>query len=469
MGLAYGTLSFLVVQATTFGYPTGAVFWPGAGLTLGVLVRLPRDRWPALLTGVFVAEIVVDLTIPVSFGVALIWAVANTVEPLVGASLLMRSRRPDGLTSVALVLRFVLWAVVVGPLVGATVGAATAAAAGVETFWPTWPRWWIGDAIGVLVVAPAMFTLRRVDLARAGRSEHWLLLVALAAVTLVAVFPWQVDAWVQGLPFLLAPALVLVAMRLGAQTAAISLAASATTVNTVTAMGIGPFSVTGTYSGLVVAQVCLAGGAFALLSVSALNHDLVSVQRVEEILREQALHDGLTGLANRRLLDDRLESSLAGLRRSGTHLAVLLVDLDGFKRLNDQYGHLAGDAALVEVADRLRAAVRPTDTVARVGGDEFVVLLPDLSEPAIAEEFRDRVSVALNQPMRWEDTELPLAASVGVSSTDDPDASVDSVLAAADRSMYAAKVGLGAVRSTGGDDVPPSKGPSTRSSGFGDE
>ncbi|WP_183098649.1 diguanylate cyclase domain-containing protein [Nocardioides pelophilus] len=440
MGLAYGTLSFLVIQATTFGYPTGAVFWPGAGLTLGVLVRLPRERWPALLTGVFVAEIVVDLSIPVSFGVALIWAVANTVEPLVGASLLMRSRRPEGLTSVSLVLRFVLWAVVVGPLVGATVGAAAATAAGVETFWPTWPRWWMGDAIGVLVVAPAVFTLRRADLAKAGRSERWVLLAALAAVTLVAVFPWQVDAWVQGLPFLLTPALVLVAMRLGAQTAAISLAVSATTVNTVTAMGVGPFSVTGTYSGLVVAQVCLAGGAFALLTVSALNHDLVSVQRVEEILREQALHDGLTGLANRRLLEDRLESSLAGLRRSRAHLAVLLVDLDGFKRLNDEHGHLAGDAALVEVADRLRAAVRPSDTVARVGGDEFVVVLPDLSDLTVAEVFRDRVSVALNQPMRWEDTELPLAASVGVSSTDDPEASVDSVLAAADRAMYAVKV-----------------------------
>lgn len=455
MGLAYATVSYLVVQATTFGYPTGAVFWPGAGLTLGMLVRLPRERWPALLVGVFVAEILVDLTIPVSFGVALSWALANTTEPLVGALLLTRGTRGTrgtqlvGLSSVSLVVRFVLFAAVAGPLVGATIGAVSAATVGVGTFWPTWPRWWVGDAIGVLVVAPAMFTDRRADLAHAQRPERLLLLAVLAAVTAAAVLPWQDDAWVKGLPFLLAPALVLVAMRLGPRTAAYGLAASAVAINTVTAMGFGPFAEIGTYGGLVVAQVCIAGGAFALHIVSALNYDLVSVQKLEDLLRSQALHDSLTGLSNRRMLDERLTTSLAGLRRSKAHLAVLMVDLNGFKQLNDQHGHIAGDAALVEVADRLRAVVRPTDTVARVGGDEFIVVLPDLPDLGVAEHFRDRVAEALNRPMQWTGIELPLSASVGRTSTDDPNASVDDILVAADKSMYAVKPSAGSRQTAG--------------------
>ncbi len=439
MGVAYGALSFAIIEAVAFGYPTGSVFWPGAGLTLGVLAMMPRERWPALLAGVFVAEIVVDLTIPVSFGAALIWAVANTAEPLVGALLLTRAGRLDGLPTVSAMLRFVLVAVVVGPLVGATLGATAAAVTDTAPFWPTWPRWWIGDGIGVLVVAPALFTRRRPDLAHAGRFERWSILVAVAAVTVATVLPWQEEAWAQGLPFLLAPALVLAAMRLGPRTAAIALAVSATAINVVTASGHGPFALVGTNGGLVVAQVCIAGAAFALHTVSALSRDLLTGQQVEDILRVQALHDGLTGLANRRMLDEQLSRALAGLRRGGRHVALVMVDLDRFKAINDQHGHTAGDAVLVEVADRLRAVVRPDDTVARVGGDEFVVLLPDLADVGVAVDCLRRIEQALSRPMAWHDGELELSASVGLSATSDPEETADEILASADHAMYAVK------------------------------
>lgn len=439
MAAAYGVVSFAILEAVAFGYPTGSVFWPGAGLTLGVLVTMPRERWPALLVGVFVAEVVVDLTIPVSPGAALIWAVANTAEPLVGALLITRAGRLEGLPTVSVVLRFVLGAVIAGPFVGATLGACAASVTGTAPFWPTWPRWWIGDGIGVLAVAPALFTRRRPDLGHAGRVERWSILVVLAAVTIATVLPWQEEAWAQGLPFLLAPTLVLAAVRLGPRTAAVSLAVSATVINAVTASGHGPFALVGTDGGLVVAQVCIAGAAFALHTVSALTRDLLTVQQVEEILRVQALHDGLTGLANRRMLDEQLAKALAGLRRGDRFVALVMVDLDRFKAINDQRGHAAGDAVLVEVARRLRSVVRPDDTVARVGGDEFVVLLPDLAEVSTAVECLRRIEHALSRPMTWSGEELPLSASVGLSSTSDPDESADEILASADHAMYAVK------------------------------
>lgn len=439
MALAYGVLSFAILQAVAFGYPTGSVFWPGAGLTLGVLARVPRERWPALLTGVFVAEFVVDLTIPVSPGAALVWAMANTTEPLVGALLITRGGRLEGLPTVSVVLRFVVGAVLLGPLVGSVLGAAAAAVTGTAPFWPTWPRWWIGDGIGVLVVAPALFTRRRPDLAHARRAERWSLLFVLAAVTIATVLPWQEAAWAQGLPFLLAPTLVLAAMRLGPRTAAIALAVSATAINGVTASGHGPFALVGTHGGLVVAQVCVAGAAFALHIVSALSRDLLTGQQVENILRTQALHDDLTGLANRRMLGEQLARALAGLRRGGRTVALVMVDLDRFKSVNDQHGHAAGDAVLVEVAARLRSVVRPDDTVARIGGDEFVVLLPDLADIGPAFECLRRIELVLSRPMTWHGRELELAASVGLSSTSDPEESADEVLAAADHAMYGVK------------------------------
>lgn len=284
MGLAYASVSFLVLEAVEFGYPTGSVFWPGAGLTLGVLLVRPRRTWPALLTGVFVAETAVDLTIPVSLGTALIWAVANTVEPAVSAWLLTRRHPVPTFADVPGILRFLLLGAVAGPLIGSAVGATAAWATGISAFWPTWPRWWVGDAIGVLLVAPAIIVWpgRRREPPRAGPRERRGILVGLVAVTALALASWPGDVWQQGLPFLIAPALVMAALRLGPAATTTALAGVGLAVNAVTAAGFGPFAEYGTYGGLVVAQGCLAAAALAGLTVMALSHDLVSLRELDE-------------------------------------------------------------------------------------------------------------------------------------------------------------------------------------------
>lgn len=439
-GAAYGAMSKLVLEAASFGYPSGLIFWPGAGLTLGILLRSHRSLWPAILTGVFVAEFAVDMTVHVSVLTGLCWAVADTAEPFVGATLMTWRGGTANLSGAREVRYFLIRGVVAGPLVGSLIGAVSSWLLEADQFWPTWPRWWVGDAVGALAIAPALFVRRRPDLAHARKGETVAILSALVAVTAIALVSWPGGVWNQGLPYLIAPVLVVVGMRLGPQSAATALAFTALAINSVTALGYGPFARYGVHGGLVVAQVCVAAGAFALLTVSAMNYNLVSLGRVQDMLREQAMHDSLTGLANRRMLIEHLEIALQCLKRTHGLVAVLYVDLDRFKVLNDEHGHGAGDAALMEVASRLRECVRPSDTVARIGGDEFAVVLNDLPDRDAVEAVRARVAAHVLEPFTWQGRALALAASVGFALTDDPDESVDDLLKRADTDMYARKL-----------------------------
>jgi diguanylate cyclase (GGDEF)-like protein len=463
LGVAYGVVSYLVVTASGFDDAPGNVFWPGAGITLGFLVMRPRREWPLLLLAVFLAESIVDWTLYQSVSVVAIWGAANTIEPLVGALLMTRGGRRPQLDDASAVLRFLAFGVIAGPVVGTTIGSINTMLVYDSAFWPTWPRWFVGDAIGVLVIAPALFTPRRRDLVAAGPREQVLLVLALASVTVATVFPRQGEAWEQGLPYLLAPTLVLLAIRLGPFLAAVSLALATVVINTVTVAGFGPFTVTGLGSGLIIAQVCIAGAAVAMLTTSALTHDLVSVQKVEELMRDQALHDGLTGVGNRRLLTEQLTAALhrGPSRPNGPTgaIAVLMLDLDDFKSVNDAHGHLAGDAALVETARRITERLRPEDLVVRLGGDEFLVLLQDVANREDAVLVQQRLLAELAEPMVWNGRLLPLSATAGLAMVEDLDTTIDQVLAEADRAMYAAKASRHAHRPTESDGAQPQPQP----------
>jgi diguanylate cyclase (GGDEF)-like protein len=168
---------------------------------------------------------------------------------------------------------------------------------------------------------------------------------------------------------------------------------------------------------------------------------LHELQRQEVKLRHQAFHDGLTGLANRELFWDRLEHALAlGDRRVRT-IAVMYLDLDRFKAVNDQFGHAAGDKVLIGVAERLRASLRPADTVARLGGDEFGVLLEALDDRT-PDSVAQRVLEALSTPfVVCSGERVHVGASIGVAVGRFDDA--DGMVAAADTAMYEAKAAGG--------------------------
>ncbi|BCJ41592.1 hypothetical protein GCM10010168_54100 [Actinoplanes ianthinogenes] len=155
-------------------------------------------------------------------------------------------------------------------------------------------------------------------------------------------------------------------------------------------------------------------------------------------LTTQAMHDGLTGLGNRTMLKDRLTAAIARSQRHGRPVGVLLLDLNGFKPVNDTYGHDAGDALLKVVADRLRTCVRTEDTVARLGGDEFVIVAEDLRAVADALVIADRVVAALNETVLVGEHPLSTPASIGIALSV-AGQSPDDVLRNADAAMYVAK------------------------------
>ena len=162
-------------------------------------------------------------------------------------------------------------------------------------------------------------------------------------------------------------------------------------------------------------------------------------KRTEVQLAHMALHDHLTGLPNRSLFDDRLEHALQRRRDSQRGVAVLFIDVDGFKRINDSLGHSAGDAALREAALRIRSAVRPHDTVARLGGDEFTVLCEDLEGDGDVLSIGDRIVKALARPVAIHGGDVVLRASIGVAVAGPADVRPEELLRHSDDAMYQAK------------------------------
>lgn len=171
----------------------------------------------------------------------------------------------------------------------------------------------------------------------------------------------------------------------------------------------------------------------------SIRFDVTEKRKLMEVLQWRADHDVLTGLPNRSLLYDRFKQSVATAHRNHSSLAVCILDLDGFKLINDRYGHAIGDRLLVEVSERLKKIIRGEDTVARLGGDEFVILL-GLMHANELEMAMQRILTALSLAYTIDGIELNISASIGVTIYPKDDADIDSLLRHADQAMYRAKL-----------------------------
>jgi diguanylate cyclase (GGDEF)-like protein/PAS domain S-box-containing protein len=177
----------------------------------------------------------------------------------------------------------------------------------------------------------------------------------------------------------------------------------------------------------------------AVVGVLASTRDITELKLAEQALAHQAMHDHLTGLANRHMLMEKIEQALERLSRAPRQHVLFFVDVDNFKSINDTYGHDRGDKVLVQLAERLTTLARRGDTVARLGGDEFVILCEGVSNLAHIRDIGNRFVAALAEPYREGTTVIAVSASVGAAMTDDPTSSPSDLLSRADGAMYLAK------------------------------
>jgi diguanylate cyclase (GGDEF)-like protein/PAS domain S-box-containing protein len=171
--------------------------------------------------------------------------------------------------------------------------------------------------------------------------------------------------------------------------------------------------------------------------------DITERKALEAQLVHRSLHDQLTGLPNRFLFQDRLRHALDRGRRENTPTCVLIIDLDGFKVINDELGHPMGDAVLVAFADRLRSVLRASDTAARLGGDEFSIVCEN-TEPSDAEVLAGRLRSVVTEPLSLRGQEVPVGISIGIGSApggEEPEVVFERVVREADDAMYADKAG----------------------------
>jgi diguanylate cyclase (GGDEF)-like protein/PAS domain S-box-containing protein len=189
-----------------------------------------------------------------------------------------------------------------------------------------------------------------------------------------------------------------------------------------------------------------------IVGFRAVSRDVTEHKQYEQKIAEMATHDSLTGLPNRTLLSDRLTMGLALSRRSGNRLAVLMLDLDKFKTINDTMGHGVGDQLLKAVAERLTSVTRKSDTIARIGGDEFVLVLPQVCQPANASRLAQRILDVFREPLVFDGHQLNITTSIGIAVYPEDGKDIEILLKNADTAMYRAKEqGRDMYRFYGGD------------------
>jgi diguanylate cyclase (GGDEF)-like protein len=174
-------------------------------------------------------------------------------------------------------------------------------------------------------------------------------------------------------------------------------------------------------------------------TVKQLEGEIKEREKIAAELHFLANHDALTGLPSLRLCKDRLDHSLAEARRTGQMSAVMFLDLDGFKEINDEHGHELGDLVLQATALRIKAEIRETDTVARIGGDEFIIILSSLPEVVVAERIASGLIEQIVQPIRVEKAEVVVSASIGISIYPDNGTTAEELIRSADKAMYQIK------------------------------
>jgi len=428
------------------GYATAV--WPPSGIALAAMLLFGSHNWP----GVWLGATLANLTVASSLAAAVVIGTGNTLEALACAAIVQRfvgiPRRFERGRDVALFVA----AAAVSCTIAATV-AVTALALGGSVSWPAflqnWWTWWQGDLTGIIIVAPLIlnWSLRR--------AAPWPLRKKLEAacfgLALLAVsyFAFSFgDA--MGLPspfsltFSILPFMIWAALRFSQRLVTTAIAASCAFAVYYTIDGLRVLPQASLNESLLtllafVSTVVVTGLVLSAMTIER-SRAMERLARVMDDLREQAMTDPLTGLYNRRYMWEFLQREWIRSKRKDIPLAVIMIDLDYFKRVNDAFGHQAGDFVLTAVSALLRIHIRSSDIVCRHGGEEFALIMPEATQE-IVRRRAENIQSAIKR-LDLVHREVPLGrvtASFGVALFPDNADGPDAVLRAADEALYAAK------------------------------
>jgi len=457
-----------------------APLWLPSAVSMYAALRIGTSCWPGIFLG-SLATNTFGFGEPVGISAAV--SIGNTLGPILAASLMeKRVRIADPFSRVGECVAFSAGVVLMGAI-SAMIGATAVALElprGAQIGVEHWLNWMISDVGAVLLLTPLLLLLNGRQRLLSQMRQHFPEFCIAVFITLVMIsyLVGDTHSGNTGAAFLILVPLLWLAVRFSL---AVAYPIFVGTIGIITAMslsGYGPFSLNGQVgSQFLFAQmslgfsisILLLGGAAteqraAEMALRELNGELENRvhQRTAQLLESQAqlekaaLHDPLTGLPNRRLLEERFSFCEALARRKRHQFSILLIDLDHFKKTNDDFGHDAGDALLIEVARRLRTSVRACDLVGRMGGDEFMVLIPDTGQRASIDSICCRIRTALGVPVELDDHQLHTAPSIGIAVFPDHGTSWQQVYKSADIALYDVKRQCRGVWKWYGESAPPS-------------
>lgn len=435
----FAAAKLALLAGTGAGHATAV--WPASGIALASVLLLGYRVWPGIWLGAALAGITAQAS-PID---AALTGAGSTLEALVAAILVRRCvGLPRSFERGEDVVEFVAIAAL-SSAIAATAAAALAAwphsPAPQEIAWTWWTRWQ-ADAMGIVIVTPLIlnWSARGADGSRRKTLEMLCLAVPTVAAT-QAIFSNGLPAYLPSLPltFVILPFVIWAALRFAQREVATLNALICAIAVWHTLEGRGPFAsvLPGTMPLLLLAftSTVVITGLVLNAVVGERSRAIEALAQALKTLREEAIRDPLTNLYNRRFLHDYLSRELVRAKREGIRVAVIMIDLDHFKRVNDTAGHSAGDEVLVQVAALLKRHIRGSDIACRFGGEEFTLVLPN----ATLQSARKRAE-AIRLAVREESGYLMgVTASLGVAIFPDAAAEPGALLRAADQALYQAK------------------------------
>lgn len=431
---AYIVAAKLSLRLATI-HPSATPIWPPTGIAIAAFLALGSRFWPAIFFGALIANLTTHGSVATSLGIA----TGNTLEALLAAYLVTRfANGAKAFDRTWDILRFGLYAALLSPAIAATFGVTSLSLGGYadwSQYGIVWRTWWLGDGAGALVFTPLLLLWSENPKPK-WSERQWLeaavllgMLLVTAGIVFGPIFHTQMrnDPWT----FLCTPFFVWAAFRFGQRESSAVIFIFCVIASVGTKLGYGPFARSSPNNSLLLLQCFLAVKLVMTLAFAA---EVSERRKQEEHTKVLSVTDPLTELANYRLLLERIEGEIKRYGRTGRPFSILLLDLDGLKKINDAFGHIVGSRALCRIATVLRLQCREIDTPARYGGDEFALVLPEtpLEHACLVAE---RIAQLLA-----EDPESPrISASVGVAEYPHDGHTIEQVLRAADESLYSQK------------------------------